>query len=241
VIFLKGLHGIKAVSFDLDDTLYDNVPCIKRAEELYLEHLTEIFGLTGRARDLKWWSQERQALLCLRPELDNDVTELRVQELIYCLNQEGIAVSDAQARELTAWFIRVRSEIPVPESSKKLLCDLGARYPLACISNGNSDTVQDGLAPFFKWDLRPSVRGARTKPYPDLFVDFATKAGVRPCEVLHVGDDPFTDVEGAVGAGCQCAWLRRGIAGKTADWDRLKILPSIVLDRLEELRGLLLS
>lgn len=240
MIFWKGPSRIRAVSFDLDDTLYDNQPVIRSAEERFSRILADRYSLPGEALDPVYWMRWSSWCIKRRPELDNDVTQLRQAMLFEALRQLGHPISISEARDLTALFIRIRSEISVPESSLRLLSDLGAKYPLACISNGNSDTVQDGLAPYFDCDLRPSASGPRCKPCPDLFLKFAERSGVRPCEVLHVGDDPFTDILGAACAGCQSAWLERGIAGKTAGADELMILPTLQISSLEELRALLL-
>ncbi len=240
MIFWKGPSRIRAVSFDLDDTLYDNQPVISSAEERFSNILMDRYSLPGEVLDPMYWMRWSAWCIENRPELDNDVTLLRQVMLHEALRSLGHPISKDEAVELTALFIRIRSEISVPASSLKLLSDLGAKYPLACISNGNSDTVQDGLAPYFDYDLRPSANGPRCKPSPDLFLKFASLAGVRPCEVLHVGDDPFTDILGAACAGCQSAWLERGIAGKTAGAGDLLILPTLQISSLEELRALLL-
>lgn len=240
MIFCKGCPKARAVSFDLDDTLYDNQPVIRSAEERFSRYLQERYGLCDETLSPSYWMGWSDWCIRTWPELDNDVTLLREAMLFEALRDLGHPISRTQARELTAHFIRIRSEIEVPQGSLALLSDLRAKYPLACISNGNSDIVQDGLAQYFDYDLRPSAHGDRCKPSPDLFLKFAKLAGVRPCEVLHVGDDPFTDVQGAASAGCQSAWLERGIAGKTSGAGELRILPTIQISSLEELRALLL-
>lgn len=240
MIFRKSPGPVKAVSFDLDDTLYDNQPVIFSAEERFSRYLRERYVLGPEVLDPMYWRRWSSWCISNRPELDNDVTLLREDMLMRSLASLGHPISPEEARELTAYFIKIRSEIEVPESSLRLLSDLGRRYPLACISNGNSDTRQDGLAPYFDYDLRPSAHGPACKPNPDLFLKFADLAGVRPSEVLHVGDDPFTDILGAAGAGCQSAWLECGIAGKTAGPESLRILPTVQISSLEELRAMLL-
>ena len=41
MIVFNSLKQIKAISFDLDDTLYDNVPIIEKAEAWYQQMLAE--------------------------------------------------------------------------------------------------------------------------------------------------------------------------------------------------------
>ncbi|MGN0909153.1 MAG: HAD-IA family hydrolase [Succinivibrio sp.] len=240
MIFWKGRGPVRAVSFDLDDTLYDNQPVIASAEARFSRYIMERYGLGPEVLDEGYWMRWSDWCISSFPELDNDVTLLREQMLLHSLSELGHPISRGEARELVRHFIRIRSEITVPEGSLRLLCDLKEKYPLACVSNGNSDIRQDGLCRYFDYDLRPSAKGPRCKPNPDLFLQFASLAGVRPCQVLHVGDDPFTDVLGAESAGCQSAWLERGIAGKTAGADSLRILPDVQLSSLDELRAILL-
>lgn len=239
--FYKALNHIKAISFDLDDTLYDNVPVITRAEEILCTELERRYELAALGADLHFWDRMREETLKAQRELEHDVTELRVRTLLRGFVQLGCPLKRGwdEARELIAFFIKVRSEIKVPTSTFDLLAYLGSRYPIAAISNGNSDIQCDGLAPYFRYDLRPALHGAKCKPNPDLFLSYAKKLGIRPQEILHVGDDPLTDVQGAVEAGCQCAWLEGGYAGKCRGASALRVLPQVVLSSLEELRELL--
>ncbi|MDD6317348.1 MAG: HAD-IA family hydrolase [Succinatimonas hippei] len=239
MIFFKSIRKVRAISFDLDDTLYDNQPVITSAEKRFSLYLKNHFALPDVVADPVFWRTYSDDCIRRYPQLDNDVTRLREVMLVRALKDLGHPIDEGMAKQLTAYFIKIRSQIVVPKSSFELLSELHARYPMACLSNGNSDINQDGLAGYFDYDLRPSVDGCRCKPNQDLFVHFARLAGVKPCEVLHVGDDPFTDVYGAVAAGCQCAWLERGIAGKTSGTDCLRILPEVQLSSLEELRQLL--
>ncbi len=241
MIFFKGLAGpIKALSFDLDDTLYDNVPVISRAERLFSKYLCEKYALKEEASDPAFWSAMRKALLKKDERYESDMTLWRTHSIMHGLKSLGIAISEADAHEQALHFIRIRSELTVPQASLTLLADLRQRYPIAALSNGNSDLKQDGLESYFDIDLRPCFNGPLCKPKPDLFLLAANKFGVKPCEMLHIGDDPITDIKGAVDAGLNAAWLVNGIVGKNAGFEAIRVLPHLVLNDLEELRTLLL-
>ena len=45
------------------------------------------------------------------------------------------------------------------------------------------------------------------KPHPSIFLHAAASLGVPPSTMLHVGDDPVLDVQGALAAGYADAWL----------------------------------
>lgn len=44
MIFYRSPRMFRAVTLDLDDTLYDNHPVIARAEDLFMEYLTGRFS-----------------------------------------------------------------------------------------------------------------------------------------------------------------------------------------------------
>ena len=241
MIFYKSFAGpIKALSFDLDDTLYDNVPVIARAELLFSQYLYEKYCLKKEASDPAFWSAVRRELVRADSRYDSDMTLWRTHSIMHGLKKLNIKISEAEAHQEALHFIRIRSEIAVPQSSFDLLSDLRKSYPIAAVSNGNSDLKQDGLDSYFDYDLRASFDGPRCKPNPDLFLLSAKKLGVKPCELLHIGDDPLTDIQGAVLAGVNACWLVKGIAGKNAGFEALSCLPHVAIAELSELRTLLL-
>ena len=185
MIFYKRMSPVKIISFDLDDTLYDNIPVIANAEKVFASYLCKKYFLPDMARDPDFW-------MIMRSEC--------------CL---------------------------------KLLENLKKNYHLVALSNGNSDLNQNGLAPYFDLDLRPSYAGDRRKPSSDLFLRAASFFNVSPYEILHIGDDPVTDVRGAVGAGCQCIWFCGGFAGLNAGWENIRVLPHVQISKFEDLRRLL--
>lgn len=241
MIFLKNILPFKVLSFDLDDTLYDNVPVISNAETRFALYICQKYSLPVYTGDSAFWSKMRKSCLDKDPRLENDMSLWRKRSLQCGLQTFGFNVDEKNLEEEVKEFVRIRSEITVPTSSLDLLSDLKKKYPLVALSNGNSDLEQDGLAPFFDFDLRPSYFGARSKPAPDLFLQTANFFQIKPCEILHIGDDPLTDVQGAEGAGCQCVWLCGGIAGKNERWKKIRTLPHAVINSLDELRTLLLG
>lgn len=239
--FFKNPGVIRAVSFDLDDTLYDNQPVIQRAEEEFAQLLQHRYQLPESASDHVFWRGVRIAVLSLQPVLLNDVNEWRIRSLeaAFKLLRRPLAGGRVEAEGLLADFVRLRSRVQVPPYSAALLKRIRARYPLAALSNGNVDLRQLGLEDSFDYNLRPSLKGPSSKPAASMFQKFAELAGVRIQEILHVGDEPFTDIHGAVWAGCQCAWLYRGLAWRSPDETALRVLPCVQLDSLGELEVLL--
>ena len=48
------------------------------------------------------------------------------------------------------------------------------------------------------------------KPAPEIFARLVADADVAPAEILHVGDNEFADVRGALAAGLHALWYRPG-------------------------------
>ncbi len=236
--FYKALSKVKALTFDLDDTLYNNAPRIAAAEAWFAAYLTERYALPQFTANPAFWAQLKEECAAAAPSLRDDVTLLRARALEYSFARLKCPLSSpSEAMELVQIFIRKRSEVPVPPASLQLLSYLKSRLPLAAVSNGNVQLEALGLQPYFVFDLRPSLQpGRRSKPCADLFYEAAARFGCAPSEILHVGDEPATDVNGALGAGCQCAWLKGGIAGLSPGSVALRQLPTLELDSLQELQ-----
>ncbi|WP_294563734.1 HAD-IA family hydrolase [Succinatimonas hippei] len=232
---------VKALSFDLDDTLYDNHPVIKRAEEIFAVYLQNRYHLPPSFGTDSFWSAMKLAEGLRHPEFKEDVTKLRVHTLyegFKALNRP-LPQGMKEAEELVAYFVSIRSKAKVPDSSFKLLSQLREHYPVAALSNGNSDLKVSGLFNSFDYNLRPSFSGFKAKPHADLFNAYASMLKIKPENILHVGDEPYSDVHGAVYAGCQCAWLYRGFAGDSPGFSEIRVLPQVVLSNLCELKELL--
>ncbi len=237
MIVFKRLYPIKVISFDLDDTLYDNVPVMQRAEEQFACYLCKRYALPAIACDPAFWREAKDRLAFADPDLYNDVTFLRALGLMQSFKdlgrplQGGLAEASALVRE----FVRLRSSFKVPQSSKDLLLKLRERYLICAVSNGNSDLSLNDLHSYFDFDLRPQRPYPRRKPYPDLFDNLGQLAGVRPHEILHVGDEPLSDLRGATSAGVQAAILYKGCAGLSSGFESFLQVPHLLLHSLDEL------
>lgn len=234
--FYRRWQPVAAISFDLDDTLYDNGPAIARAEQWMLSHLRSEYLATAML-DKPRWLELKRTLLLERPELAQDVSLARQHGIREALVQGGMAAAQAEqeAERVFAGFLAERSKIEVSESTHQLLARLAERYPLAVITNGNLDLEQAGLAGYFTLVCKAGA-GARMKPAPDMFVQVQEALGLTPGRILHVGDHPVTDVLGARLYGFRAAWLNE--SGQS--WQSLSLLPDVELGQLQDLATLLL-
>lgn len=97
---------------------------------------------------------------------------------------------------------------------------LHERYPMVLVSNfyGNVEAVLEdfGLRHYFRSIIESAVVGVR-KPDPAIFALGVEALGLRPEEVLVIGDSYKKDILPARSLGCRTAWLKG--KGWTADED----------------------
>ena len=85
---------------------------------------------------------------------------------------------------------------------------LFSRFTVVAVTNGNSNLETIGIRHLFHGVVTAVSAGA-AKPARQIFDVAIREAGVGPEEILHVGDHPETDIEGARQAGLRTAWINR--------------------------------
>ncbi|MEI7255683.1 5-amino-6-(5-phospho-D-ribitylamino)uracil phosphatase YigB [Dickeya dadantii] len=236
--FYRPLGRIEAITFDLDDTLYDNYEVIRRTEQESLRFLQHYHpGL--RAFTSEGLRQLRQELLAQEPEIYHDVTHWRWRSVHLAMSRVGMSPDDAAAGAdaVMAEFARWRSRIAVPQETHDTLRALGQRWPLVAITNGNADPHACGLGDYFRFILRAGPDG-RSKPWHDMYQLAAERLNLPLHNLLHVGDDLTTDVAGAIRSGVQSCWinLRDGNLMQIHD---SRLLPHVEIFSLASLTTLL--
>ena len=202
---------IKAISFDLDDTLWDARPALLRAEAAqYVWLETHAPRITARHTTDSLRAARMQLAAC-RPEIAHDFTRLRHVALAECLREHGYPA--ALARPGIDVFLRVRSQVDFYADALPALRRLAQRFTLVALTNGNADLEIAGIAGYFVACISPAEAGVR-KPDPRMFQVGLERAGVSADEAVHVGDQPLYDIEGAHRAAMRSIWLNRD----GADW-----------------------
>ena len=112
--------------------------------------------------------------------------------------------------------------------SAQVLQALSSRYRLILVSNfyGNLHTVVEryGLDHYFETIVESAVVGVR-KPDPKIFQLGVDALGLKPEEVLVIGDSYKKDIVPAESIGCHVAWIKG--KGWTADEDA-QMHPNII-------------
>ena len=219
---------IRAIIFDLDNTLWDVHPVIVRAEHAMHEFLDRQYPRVTANHDLDSMRALRVQIARENPAMRHDFTWLRLEALRRHAREAGYP--ETLAEEAFEVFYRVRNEVVLYDDVRPSLDRLVTRYRLFAMSNGNANLTAIGLDHYFEAKLAARDAGM-LKPDPRIFDMLLQRAGLRAAEAAHVGDDPHADVEGARGAGLLPVWLNRDLAR----WPLESSPPEFVIAGLDEL------
>ena len=198
---------IRAITLDLDDTLWPIWPTIRRAEEVLLlwlkEHATQtaqLFASPDALRAIRLQVEHE------RPDLRNDLSALRQASIRQALRQAG----DDENLAIPAFeiFFAERQRVQFYDDALSGLEFLAARWPIVAVTNGNADVNQMGIGHFFK-DSFNVQRTGFAKPDARIFQCAAKALEVPLHHILHVGDDAKLDAAAARDAGMHAVWLNR--------------------------------
>ena len=226
------MTGIRAIIFDLDNTLWDVHPVIVRAEHAMHDFLARHYPRVTARHDLHSMRDLRARMAIDHPSMRHDFTWLRLAALRHHAQEAEYPVT--MADEAFEVFYRARNEVTLYDDVRPALDVLVQDYRLFAISNGNADLGAVGLARYFEASL-PAREAGVMKPDPRIFAMLLERVGLRAEEAVHVGDDPEADVEGARAAGVLPVWLNR----EGSAWPRSSDPPRIVITGLDELSAAL--
>lgn len=197
---------IRAISLDLDDTLWPIAPTIHRAERALYEWLSERLPHIASDWSIERLRAHRDAVALAHPHLAHDFTAQRKLALTSAIGAHP--ESEALVEGAFEVFYSARNSVDLYDEAAAALHHLHARLPLISLSNGNADLQRIGLAHLFHSRISARDVGA-AKPEPGIF-DAACAALQLPAHAIaHVGDDPVMDVIGARQAGMYAVWLNR--------------------------------
>lgn len=225
---------IRAITLDLDDTLWPVWPTIERAEGRLRAWLDVHAPRTATlARQPQAAARARQAVLAAQPGIAHDLGAIRREAIRELLRQA--ADDPGLAEPAFEVFHAERQRVALFDDALPALDFLSARFPIVALTNGNADVERVGIGRYFHAAVSAAATGVG-KPHPRIFEAGAQAAGALPGQVLHVGDDPHLDGVGALATGMQMAWINRADAPWPQDGGGR---PQAVVRDLEALCGLL--
>jgi putative hydrolase of the HAD superfamily len=198
---------LRAVSLDLDNTLWETPPILVRAESALRGWLESEAPELANAFDDAALARLRQAVVADTPTLAHDMTFVRTESLRRAARAVGLPSALAEAAFDV--FIEERNRVVLYPDVEAALGKLAARVPLYAVTNGNACVRRAGLGHYFAGSIDAAAAGA-PKPDPRIYGCLMASAGVPAAAVLHVGDDAWADVDGARAFGLRTAWMNRG-------------------------------
>ena len=200
---------IRAISLDLDDTLWPIAPVMLRAEQRLDAWLKTHCPRAAEHYPMAAMRVLRDRVAGENLHLAHDFTAQRRLTLTTALAPHGYDAGHVDAA--FAEFYAARNQVECYADALPALEQLAARFPLVALSNGNADLDQIGLSRFFQFSISARDFG-KPKPAPQIFHAACERLGLPPEAVLHVGDDPQMDIIGACAAGLRSAWINRSQA-----------------------------
>ncbi len=226
------VHRIRAITLDLDNTLWEINPVIYRAEETLWAWLGEHYPRIHETFEANDLLRMRQEVMDEHRERHFDFRFLRKKVL------KMVAISAGYDESLVEpafeVFDDVRNDVELYPDVLVELETLFERFTVVALTNGNSNLEKIGIRHLFHGVVTAVGAGA-AKPEQRIFDVAAAATGVAPGEILHVGDHPETDIDGARQAGFRTAWINRN--GDA--WPDELPAPDAVVTDMTELRALL--
>lgn len=196
----------RAITLDLDDTLWPFAPIGERIEQALHQWMREHSPATAEAFDIEAMRRLRERIWQAHPQHAHDVSLLRRMTIRHALEQSGGDPELADAAY--AIFYRERNRVDFYPDALDALQRIASCLPVAGLTNGNADLAAIGIDRHFVFNLAARDHGA-AKPASSLFHAACERLQLPPSEVLHVGDHPLMDVDGARRAGLRSCWINR--------------------------------
>ena len=226
------MRHIRAITFDLDDTLWEIAPVIRRAEAALWKWLGEHFPNIPARYTAEAALELRQRVIAEHADRAHDLRFLRQTVLGRMAAEAGY--DHALVGPAFTVFDAERNRVDLFPDVVPALTLLAERYPIIAVTNGNANLGTIGIRHLFA-DVVTAVDVGAAKPAAAIFERAVTCSGVSPGEVLHVGDHPEFDVVGASGAGLGTVWMNRRGDG----WPQHLERPDAVVSTVSDLCSLL--
>jgi putative hydrolase of the HAD superfamily len=238
MIYYKKLKPIQAITFDLDDTLYENTSVIINAERSLLEFMHNQYPATKHVAK-NFWRARQNIYLLANPLLKNDMGKLRRLSLESGFMALGLSGNELKTAttECFEHFYFQRSNFILNRNIHSLLETLSKELPLIALTNGNVNLQQIGLEKYFSACFKASME-LPMKPHKAMFDAAQARLKIPHENILHVGDNLPKDIYGALRAGYQTAWYAEDRCMQIRS-EKAQVLPHVQLSNLTQLLALI--
>tara|TARA_B100000424_G_C22893006_1_gene475032 strand:+ start:186 stop:890 length:705 start_codon:yes stop_codon:yes gene_type:complete len=207
---------IRMITFDLDDTLWDNVPTITKAE---IETRKWIENKVGKINwgDLNDFLNLREELIKEDESIKWDISKLRKE--IFRRKLAHITPEKYRNKLVEgafAVFISKRHEVKLFDGVEIALKQLSKNFLLGVLTNGNADIFRFNIGKYFSFSVS-SLEAKNSKPNRAHF-DKAIEImeNIKFDEILHIGDHQVNDILAAYNLGIESLWFNNN----ESTWDQ---------------------
>ena len=202
---------IKAILFDIDDTLYDRNLAQSMILERIVKKLPHVFQSLPMDRIVKaFFESDRITVNAFNAGAPSEgLRDTRSRHFLRLLG-----IKEDIAESITDMYVREYPHINAPvDGAVTLVMESRRRFKVGAVSNGFPDVQYRkletlGLRDAFTCIVLSEEIGIR-KPDPRIFRKAAGLLGVPPSACLYVGDSYNSDIVGAKAAGMTTCWLCR--------------------------------
>ena len=207
---------IRVITFDLDDTLWDNVPTITKAE---IETRKWIENKVGKINwgDLNDFLNLREELIKEDESIKWDISKLRKEifrrKLAHITPEK---YRNKLVEDAFAVFISRRHEVMLFDGVEVALKQLSKNFLLGVLTNGNADIFRFNIGKYFSFSVS-SLEAKNSKPNRAHF-DKAIEImeNIKFDEILHIGDHQVNDILAAYDLGIESLWFNNN----ESTWDQ---------------------
>lgn len=196
--------AIRAVTFDLDDTLWDTMEVIGSALDVFHAHIEKAAPGVGAMFPRPAFSREMAKTGAAEPDIAHDYTALRRRTLARCAAEAGLAgaaIPPLVDGAFEAFVARRCSPALFPEVQPALAALRERGLVLGAITNGNAELRRIAELRDVLGFCVSAGEAGEAKPAPAPFKLAQRRCAVPKEAILHVGDNYEADVQGAKAAG----------------------------------------
>jgi putative hydrolase of the HAD superfamily len=197
---------IKAITFDLDDTLWAIEPVIVKANQQMLDWMNQHAPKFSETYDDQGISQLRDEAFANNPHMLHDLSHIRLCLIEMGLSRCGYKNATELAKKAFAVYFEGRNKVELFPDAQSQLKALKKEFMIGALTNGNADLEKVGLDHLFDFYYNSAQLGV-SKPTPKFFETAINRAQCPASQFIHIGDHPEHDIAGAKAVGMNTIWM----------------------------------
>ncbi|MCA0754181.1 HAD family hydrolase [Paenibacillus sp. N4] len=193
------MEGIKAVIFDLDNTILDRTGTFQAFTESFVGRFLGHLDAPGE-------------IFARIVELDEDGYKDKRTLFQQLLEEMPWEVKPSHEELMLYYKTEYVKQAKLMDQAAEVLQYIRSKYKTALITNGRNDIQYGkidrlGIRELFDFIIVSEEAGCK-KPDPRIFEAALAGLGLMPSECIYVGDHPVNDMEGAANAGLGTIWYK---------------------------------